>query len=93
MEISFLNLAIISSLVPFCTGLVQLLKNDKLPPYAVKLLSLVVGLGLAFLIRNAEVDGFSEVLSNPYLTILTGIAIGLTASGLFGMVQPDNPKR
>ena len=93
MSIEFLNLAIISALVPFCTGLVQLLKTDKWPSYLTKYLSLVVGLALAFLVREAGIQGVSEAMQNLYLCALTGIAVALTSSGLFGMVKTDVVKQ
>jgi hypothetical protein len=82
-EVSLVNFAIVLALVPICQGLVQMLKNDNFGAYVTRLLSLVVALGLVFLIREADIPGFSVSLENPYTAMLTGLVIALIAAGFY----------
>ncbi len=88
-ELSFLNFGLILALVPICQGVVQMIKSDKFPSYVTRLLSLVVGLGLTFLVRQANVDGISSAIQNPYLAALTGLVVALIASGFYDMARKD----
>lgn len=82
-DVSLVNFAIVFALVPICQGVVQLLKNDNFSSYIVRLLSLIVAETLVFLVRQANVEGFSGSLQNPYLAGLTGLIVALIAAGLY----------
>lgn len=82
-EITLVNFAIVFALVPVCQGLVQMLKYEKMGAYATRILSIVVAEGLVFLVRQADVQGFSLSLDNPYLAGLTGLVVALIASGFY----------
>ncbi len=82
-EVSLVNFAIVFALVPICQGLTQLLKHDKLGDYGVRLLVFAVAEGLTFLVRQANVEGFSQSLQNPYLAGLTGLVVALIAAGFY----------
>ena len=68
-------------LIAICTGIVQIIKQMPMPKYAVRLIALVVGVGLAFIVKQ-------EVAS-----ILTGLIIGLSSTGLYELtVKPTVEK-
>ncbi len=66
-----------------------MVKSDSFPSYIIRPLSLVVGLALAFLVRQANVDGVSDAIQNPYLAGLTGLVVALIASGSYSMTRND----
>ncbi len=82
-EVTLVNFAIVFALVPICQGLVQLLKNEKFGAYTTRILSVIVAEGLVFLVRQADVSGFSQSLQNPYLAALTGLVVALIAAGFY----------
>ncbi len=88
-EITLVNFAIVLSLVPICQGLVQMLKHDKMGSYGVRVLTLVIGLALTFLVRQGDIPGFSESLKNLYLSGLTGLVVAMIASGAYNMTKND----
>ena len=88
-ELSFLNFGLILALVPICQGVVQMVKSDNIPPYLTRILSLVVGIALVFLVRLSGVEGVSDVIENPYLAGLTGLVVALIASGSYNMTKND----
>src|SRR6185436_2160917 len=88
-EITLVNFAIVLSLVPLCQGLVQMLKHEKMGTYGVRVLTLVIGEALTFLVRQGAIPGFSESLQNPYLAGLTGLVVALIASGFYNMTRND----
>jgi len=77
MDISFVSISPISlALIPVVLGLVSLAKiylDSKWAP----LLSLALGIGAAFLVPSSTIA----------LTVLQGILIGLSASGLYSGVK------
>ena len=66
-----------------------MVKSDNMPTYFTRLLSLVVGVALVFLVRQSNVEGVSDVISNPYLAGLTGLVVALIASGSYNMTKSD----
>lgn len=85
----FLNFGIILALTPICQGLVQLFKQDNWADWTKRLLSLVLGLLLAFAVREAQIPQISELLGNYYLTAITGVVVALMASGLYSQQKTD----
>lgn len=82
-EVSLVNFAIVFALVPIVQALTNMLKHDSMGDYGKRALSIVLGLGLTFLVRQAGAVGFSESLSNPYLAGLTGLVVALIAGGFY----------
>lgn len=87
-DISLFNLGLVLSLVPICQGLVQMLKQDSFPPIVTRLLSLVIGVGLVFLVRLAGVEA-SAFVSNPYMAALSGLVVALISGGQYNMIKSD----
>lgn len=85
----FLNFGLILALVPICQGIVQMIKSDALPTYFIRIITLAVGIGLVFLIRQGEIIGVSDVITNPYMAFLTGVVVSLVASGSYNMTKSD----
>lgn len=92
-EIQLFNFGLILALVPICQAIVQMLKNDALPEFVTRLMSLVVGIALTFLVRQAGVEGVSDLVMNPYLAGLTGLVVALIASGSYSMTKSDIVKQ
>jgi len=77
MDVSLVSLSAVSiALIPVVLGLVSVVKNF-LPSKFSPLVSLAVGVGVAFFVPAATVG----------LTVLQGILIGLSASGLYSGVK------
>lgn len=92
-EITLVNFAIVFALVPVCQGLVQMLKHEMFGTYATRMITLAVAEGLVFLVRQANVDGFSLSLGNPYLAGLTGLVVALIASGFYNSQKAEIVKQ
>lgn len=84
-DVTLVNFAIVMALVPICQGLVQMLKHDKIGTYGTRILAIVIGEGLTFLVRQANVIGFSQSLQNIYTAALTGLVVALIAAGFYDM--------
>lgn len=92
-QIQLFNFGLILALVPICQAVVQMLKNDQLPAFVTRLMSLAVGIGLTFLVRQAGIEGVSELVGNAYLASLTGLVVALIASGSYSMTKSDIVKQ
>lgn len=92
-EIQLFNFGLILALVPICQGIVQMLKNDKLPSFVTRVMSLVIGIALVFLVRQAGIEGISTLVTNPYLAALNGVVIAMMASGFYSMTKSDIVKQ
>ena len=69
------------ALIPIVVGLVQVCKVSGLPSRWAPLCSLVFGVGLAFLVQAMVVP------VTLGMTILAGLIVGLSASGLYSQAK------
>lgn len=89
IPVSLFNFGLILALVPICQGLVQMIKTEFMSTTVTRLLSVVIGIGLTFLVRQSGVEGVSNLIGNPYLAVLTGLVTSLIASGMYNMAKND----
>lgn len=79
---SFTSLVVASAvLIPIATGIVQIVKGFEVNSFYAPVVSLFVGIALEFLAVGTVVDSPSI-----RITILLGLIVGLSASGLYSGV-------
>lgn len=84
-----INLGIAFALVPFTQGLVQVLKHDKWSDWVKRVLTVLVAMGLVYLVRMSGIPEVSAQLANLYYTALTAIGTALIAMGLYSQQKGD----